>query len=83
MDAKWTTESIRPLVLETIEVFGPSRSMFASNFPVDKLYSDYPTVWRAFAAIVKDFSPSDQAGLFRDNARRVYRVPAENRKRTE
>ena len=42
LDRKWTTESIRPLVLETLEAFGTERAMFASNFPVDKLYSRLP-----------------------------------------
>jgi predicted TIM-barrel fold metal-dependent hydrolase len=38
-------ESIRPFVLQTIEAFGVSRCMFASNFPVDKLYSDFDTLY--------------------------------------
>jgi predicted TIM-barrel fold metal-dependent hydrolase len=75
LDPKWTIESIRPLVLETLEAFGTKRAMFASNFPVDKLHSDFPTVWRAFAAIVKDLSEAEQAALFRDNARATYRIP--------
>jgi predicted TIM-barrel fold metal-dependent hydrolase len=75
LDPKWTTESIRPLVLETLEAFGTRRAMFASNFPVDKLYSDYATVWRAFAAIVKNLSDAERAALFRDNARATYRIP--------
>jgi predicted TIM-barrel fold metal-dependent hydrolase len=76
-DPKWTLESIRPLALETIEAFGPARSMFASNFPVDKLFSDYPTLWRAFIAIAKDFTEAEREKLFAGNARRVYRVPAQ------
>jgi predicted TIM-barrel fold metal-dependent hydrolase len=75
LDPKWTPDSIRPLVLETLEAFGTRRAMFASNFPVDKLFSDFPTVWRAFAAIVKDLSEAEQAALFRDNARATYRIP--------
>ena len=35
------TESIRPLVLEAIDVFGVDRCMFASNFPVDKARTSY------------------------------------------
>ena len=76
MDAKWTVESIRPLVLETIEAFGLGRSMFASNFPVDKLFSDFPTVWRAFVAITSGFSDIERAALFRDTARATYRIQA-------
>lgn len=75
LDPKWTPDSIRPLVLETLEAFGTKRAMFASNFPVDKLFSDFPTVWRAFAAIVKDLSEAEQAALFRDNARATYHIP--------
>jgi predicted TIM-barrel fold metal-dependent hydrolase len=74
LDRKWTTESIRPLVLETLEAFGTARAMFASNFPVDKLTSDYPTLWRAFAEIVKDFTETEQAALFRGTARAIYRI---------
>jgi predicted TIM-barrel fold metal-dependent hydrolase len=75
LDPKWTVESIRPLALETLEAFGPTRAMFASNFPVDKLSSDYVTIWRAFAAIAEAMSDDEKAGLFRDNARRIYRIP--------
>jgi predicted TIM-barrel fold metal-dependent hydrolase len=73
-DLKWTTESIRPLVLETLEAFGPDRSMFASNFPVDKLFSSYAAVWRAFDAITSDLAESDREKLFRGTAKRVYRL---------
>ncbi len=76
LDNKWTLESIRPLVLESIEAFGPERAMFASNFPVDKQYSDFRTLWRAFAEIGRDMTAGEQAGLFRDNARKFYRIPA-------
>jgi predicted TIM-barrel fold metal-dependent hydrolase len=75
LDPKWTVESIRPLVLETLEAFGVERSMFASNFPVDKLHSDFRRVWRAFATIVGDLSDDEKAGLFRGTARATYRIP--------
>lgn len=76
LDNRWTTESIRPLVLESLEAFGTERAMFASNFPVDKLYSDFRTVWRAFSDITRDFTEAERNGLFRDNARKFYRIPA-------
>jgi predicted TIM-barrel fold metal-dependent hydrolase len=76
LDNAWTTESIRPLVLESIEAFGPERAMFASNFPVDKQYSTFVAVWSAFDAITAGFSEDERAGLFRDNARKYYRIPA-------
>jgi predicted TIM-barrel fold metal-dependent hydrolase len=74
LDHLWTVESLRPLVLETIDAFGTERSMFASNFPVDRLYRDYATLWRAFEAIVYGASEAEKAALFRGNAERIYRL---------
>ncbi len=74
LDRNWTTESIRPLVLETLEAFGVERSMFASNFPVDKLTSDYPTVWKSFSTITEGMSEAERHQLFSENARRFYRI---------
>lgn len=71
-DRQWTVESIRPLILETIEAFGPTRAMFASNFPVDKLFSSYAALWRAFDAVTSDLPDGDRTHLFQGTARRVY-----------
>jgi predicted TIM-barrel fold metal-dependent hydrolase len=76
MDPNWTTESIRPLVFETLDAFGIERTMFASNFPVDKLTSDYRTIWKSFSDVTASLASDERAALFRDNARRFYRVPA-------
>jgi predicted TIM-barrel fold metal-dependent hydrolase len=74
LDHDWTIESFRPLVLETIDALGVERCMFASNFPVDRLYSSYATLWHAFAAIVEGASDADKDALFRNNAQRIYRI---------
>ncbi|TCO80793.1 putative TIM-barrel fold metal-dependent hydrolase [Plasticicumulans lactativorans] len=73
-DHRWTVESFRPYVLETIDAFGAGRCMFASNFPVDRLFAGYAELWHAYAAIVAGASPHEHAALFRDNARRFYRL---------
>lgn len=73
LDADWTVGSIRPLVFETIEAFGIERAMFASNFPVDKLYSSFAAVWQGFADCIRSCSAGEQAAMMRDNAMRIYR----------
>jgi len=73
-DWHWTTDSIRPFVLDAIDAFGAQRCMFASNFPVDKLFSSYDDVFNAFKAITHDFSNDERRALFHDNAERVYRL---------
>jgi predicted TIM-barrel fold metal-dependent hydrolase len=74
VDAQWTIESIRPFVERTLDLFGTSRCMFASNFPVDKLMSSYDRLWNAYRTIAASFSVDEQDRLFRANAMRIYRL---------
>jgi len=78
LDHAWTTNSIRSIVLEAIDIFGPERAMFASNFPVDRLYSDYGTIFRAFSEITSDFSPSERERLFAGTAIDFYDLAPTN-----
>ena len=70
----WTLETMRPLVLKVVEIFGVDRCMFGSNFPVDRLYSTYRALVEAFEAVMADFSPAEAARLLAANAERVYRI---------
>lgn len=74
LERDWTSASIRPYVLDTIELFGVERCLFASNFPVDKLMSDYDKVWDSYAEITAAFSADERRALFHDNAERYYRL---------
>ena len=58
----------------TIQLFGPKRCMFESNFPVDKRSCSYHVLWNAFKRIASKYSASEKADLFRDTAVRVYRL---------
>ncbi|WP_171027255.1 amidohydrolase [Pseudarthrobacter sp. NamB4] len=73
-DHSWTTASIRPIILETIEVFGPSRTMFGSNFPVDSLYSSFTALYTAFDDITADMTDGERGDLFAETARKIYRI---------
>ena len=67
-------ETLAPLMHYCIEKFGPSRCMFESNFPVDKVSYGYTIVFNAFKRLSKDYSPSERAALFHDTAVQVYRI---------
>jgi len=73
-DHDWTVDSIRRVVLDTIDVFGPSRCMFASNFPVDGLYSSLEELYSAFDDLTSGFNYAERADLFGGTAKRVYRI---------
>lgn len=57
-----------------IEVFGPRRCMFESNFPVDKASVSYPVLWNAFKKIAAGASDEDKRWLFHDTAVEAYRL---------
>ena len=71
---RWSADENRRVVLETIELFGTDRCMFASNFPVDSLVGDFRTIFDGFAAITSDFPEAERQALFADNAIRIYRI---------
>jgi predicted TIM-barrel fold metal-dependent hydrolase len=73
-DPRWTVDSLRPWVLECIDVFGVDRACFGTNWPVDRLFSSYPDLINAYAAILADFSREEQISMFSANAERIYGI---------
>lgn len=77
VDRSWTIESIRPLVLETIEMFGTRRCLVASDAPTDKLFSSIGQVLDAYATILAEFSRDERRDMFGRSAARIYRLDPE------
>ncbi|MGV7213735.1 amidohydrolase family protein [Bradyrhizobium sp. UFLA05-112] len=65
-----------PYVMTAIELFGPSRCMFESNFPVDKGMVSYVSLWNAFKVMTRELTPSERHELFCGTAVRTYGLPA-------
>ena len=70
----WSLEDNRQIILDTIEIFGVDRCLFASNFPVDGLCGSFETIYDGFKEATRDLPRSDRLKLFHDNAIRVYRL---------
>jgi predicted TIM-barrel fold metal-dependent hydrolase len=68
----WTAQANGAIVRHLIEVFGVTRCMFASNFPVDSLCGSFEALFGGFGDIVADLSDDEQDALFRRNAIRIY-----------
>jgi predicted TIM-barrel fold metal-dependent hydrolase len=64
----------RRYYLHMIEQFGPTRCMFESNFPVDRLSLSYRVVWNGFKTMIVDFTPDERDAMLRATAARVYRL---------
>ncbi len=69
-------EAWRPYVETVIEAFGPDRSMFESNFPVDQLSCSYAVLWNAFKLLATGYSDAEKDALFSGTASRIYGLEA-------
>jgi predicted TIM-barrel fold metal-dependent hydrolase len=64
----------RPYIETCIELFGPDRCMFESNFPVDKMGIGWAALWNVFKRIAAGASADEKRAMFAGTARRVYRL---------
>jgi L-fuconolactonase len=63
-----------PYLNTCIEAFGPDRSMFESNFPVDKGMCSYANLWNAFKHVAEPYSGDEKAAMFHNTALKFYRL---------
>lgn len=78
-----SVDAIRPLVQHALRVFGPERAMFASNFPVDGLFSSLAGLYAAYDGSVADRPEPDRRMLFAGTAARTYRLGGDPNSATE
>ena len=64
----------RPWVETCLELFGPDRAMFESNFPVDKGQVGYRTLWNAFKRLAAPLDRDARDALFWRSAARPYGI---------
>jgi predicted TIM-barrel fold metal-dependent hydrolase len=67
-------EAWRPYFEVCLDVFGPARCMFESNFPVDRTGCSYTSLWNAFKTLAQNLSPDERQSLLRGTAQRVYQL---------
>lgn len=63
-----------PYVLPVVDLFGPERCMFESNFPVDKGSFSYRVLWNAFKRLALQYSQQERDRLFHGTAAQCYRL---------
>ncbi len=63
-----------------LNAFGAKRTMFESNFPVDKGMFAYPVLWNAFKRLASPLSADERAALFYGTAAATYGIDFPNLK---
>jgi L-fuconolactonase len=72
--SSWTTSDLRPYVDHALTVFGPTRLVFGSDWPVCLLAASYSEVADAARVTLDSLTPTEQAAVFGGNAIRIYRL---------
>lgn len=72
--APYTPEALRPVWDVAVELFGPDRLMFGSDWPMTVPHGGYRTTYEVLAALVGELSASEQAQVLAGTAQRVYRL---------
>jgi len=65
---------VADVVDHTIAVFGAERCLFGSNFPIEKLWTDYRSLVDAYRAATAELDADQRDSIFRRTAMRVYRL---------
>ena len=68
----WTPADLQPYVDHALEVFGPGRLLFGSDWPVCLLAASYGRVVEAALATLSGLDVTEQAAVMGGNATRIY-----------
>lgn len=70
----WNIDDLQPFAQHVLQVFGPERVMWGSDWPVCRLQSEYGD-WHDIAqALTSDLSDPEKAQVFGGSATRFYRL---------
>lgn len=72
----WTADDLRPAVAHALDVFGPDRLMFGSDWPVCLLASTYRRCIDTLSELLVDCDERQRDAIWGRTARRVYRLEA-------
>jgi predicted TIM-barrel fold metal-dependent hydrolase len=65
---------VGPVVSESVALFGVDRCCYGSNFPIEKLWTDYAALYRTFRRAIAHLGEAEQAAVLHDTAARLYRL---------
>ena len=72
--AAWKPEDLRPFLEAVIDAFGFDRLIFGGDWPVVRRAAEYPRWVQTLDGLLGDAGEANLRKLYRDNARRFYRL---------
>jgi L-fuconolactonase len=70
---------LEPYAAHVLRCFGPSRTLWASDWPPLLLAGDYSQWWKVTTQLLAALDEADRAAVLGGTATRVYRLPTETR----
>jgi predicted TIM-barrel fold metal-dependent hydrolase len=69
-----TLGQARQVIRDTIQIFGIERTIYGSNFPLEKLHASYADFFAVYRKVMSEYPEADQRKVFHDNAVKFYRL---------
>ena len=69
-----TLPQARQVIRDVIQLFGVERTIYGSNFPLEKLHASYAEFFAIYRAVLSEYAEIDQRKVFHDNAVSFYRL---------
>lgn len=64
----------RQVIRDVIQIFGVNRTIYGSNFPLEKLHASYADFFGIYRAVLSEFTDAEQRAVLHDNAMKFYRL---------
>ena len=64
----------RQVIRDVVQIFGPDRTIYGSNFPLEKLHASYADFLGVYRTVLSEYSEAEQRAVLHDNAVRFYRL---------
>jgi predicted TIM-barrel fold metal-dependent hydrolase len=69
-----TYAQARQVIRDTIQIFGIERTIYGSNFPLEKLHASYADFLGVYRKVLSEYTEAEQRAVLHDNAVTFYRL---------
>jgi predicted TIM-barrel fold metal-dependent hydrolase len=69
-----TTAQARQVIRDVMQIFGAERTIYGSNFPLEKLHASYKDFLDCYREALSEYPETEQRKMLHDNAVGFYRL---------
>jgi predicted TIM-barrel fold metal-dependent hydrolase len=69
-----TYAQARQVIRDCVQMFGIERTIYGSNFPLEKLHASYGDFFGVYKRVLAEYTEAEQRAVLHDNAARFYRL---------